>query len=234
MENHVGKMICLKCSLIFDDQNLYEKHIKSHDNKIKRKSNEIDKTIKKLKISTETLQESGSTIISHYCEFCDESLFDKSSYDRHCSTVIHKIKELNFYNLNYESMSKLLLKYLNYTIMIINFYFTLAINDIFSIHLKKDKTGIDDPIKESKISTKSLQESFSICSPYYCNFCDKSWLEKKSFESHCITVNHKIKELNFYNLNNESECNIENVTSVFDINTELIRKCLFIFFRSLI
>ena len=106
MENNVGKMFCLKCSLIFDDQNLYEKHIKSHDNKIKRKSNEIDKTIKKLKISTETLQESASSIISHYCKFGDKSLFDKNSYERHCSTVIHKIKELNLYNLKNESKSK--------------------------------------------------------------------------------------------------------------------------------
>jgi uncharacterized C2H2 Zn-finger protein len=60
-------MFCLKCSLIFDDQNLYVDHINSHDNSIKRKSNDNDNTIKKLKLSSETLQNSVSTIIPHYC-----------------------------------------------------------------------------------------------------------------------------------------------------------------------
>jgi hypothetical protein len=99
-------MFCLKCSLIFDDQNLYEDHIKNHDNKIKRKSNDYDKSIKKLKISTEILQDSVSTIIPHYCKFCNKSFLIKNSYDRHCSTVIHKIKELNMYNLKNESKRK--------------------------------------------------------------------------------------------------------------------------------
>jgi hypothetical protein len=63
--------------------------------------------------------------------------------------------------------------------MIVNFYFTLAPNDIFSINLKKDKTNIDHPIKEIKISTKSLHESFNFRNPYYCKFCDKSWPQKR-------------------------------------------------------
>jgi len=77
MKNLVWKLNCLRCSLVFHDQKLYDEHIKVHDTIIKRKSTEIDKI----------------------------------SYDRHCSTDSHKIKELNLYTLNNESISKNLLKY---------------------------------------------------------------------------------------------------------------------------
>ncbi len=49
--------------------------------------------------------------------------------------------------------------------MIINLYFTLAPNDIFSINFKKDKIDIDNAIKEI-LNDKSLQESFNIRNPY--------------------------------------------------------------------
>jgi hypothetical protein len=67
--------------------------------------------------------------------------------------------------LNNESKSKHLLICLIYTIMIINLYFTLAPNDIFSINFKKDKIDIDNAIKEI-LNDKSLQESFNIRNPY--------------------------------------------------------------------
>ena len=53
MKNLVWKLNCLRCSLVFHDQKLYDEHIKVHDTIIKRKSTEIDKPIKISKISTE-------------------------------------------------------------------------------------------------------------------------------------------------------------------------------------
>ena len=50
MKNLVWKLNCLRCSLVFHDQKLYDEHIKVHDKIIKRKSTEIDKQIKKSKI----------------------------------------------------------------------------------------------------------------------------------------------------------------------------------------
>ena len=104
MKNLVWKLNCLRCSLVFHDQKLYDEHIKVHDKIIKRKSTEIDKPIKISKISTETLHVTSNIHNSYHCNFCDKSLIDKISYDRHCSTVSHKIKELNLYTLNNESI----------------------------------------------------------------------------------------------------------------------------------
>ncbi len=51
MKNLVWELNCLRCSLVFHDQKLYDEHIKVHDKIIKRKSTEIDKPIKISKIT---------------------------------------------------------------------------------------------------------------------------------------------------------------------------------------
>ncbi len=64
MKNLVRKLNCLRCSLVFHDQKLYDEHIKVHDKIIKRKSTEIDKPIKISKISTETLHVTSRILIA--------------------------------------------------------------------------------------------------------------------------------------------------------------------------
>ena len=46
MENLVRILNCLRCSLIFHDQKLYDENLRVHDMIIKRKSTKIDKPIK--------------------------------------------------------------------------------------------------------------------------------------------------------------------------------------------
>jgi hypothetical protein len=76
MENLVRILNCLRCSLIFHDQKLYDEHLKVLDTIIKRKSTEIDKPIKISKISHETLHVTSNIHNSYHCKFCDKSLID--------------------------------------------------------------------------------------------------------------------------------------------------------------